>query len=302
MTVRRLRVDVIVAVRDEAAALPHFLGQIDALVLPADVDLRVLFVEDSSTDGTRALLRKLARPDSRIGYISLVKGFGQGLAVSFGLSRSRADAMIMMDGDGSHPVAAIPEMIAAFRAGAEVVQCVRRSLANREAHRRWATIAYQSVAGWLIGSDPAEQNIFYRLVSAEFARRLLTQPRHLSYLRFPLPRRPGALKTIPVDTPERQHGASKYPPLRLAQLASDAILSQIPTGRLVAFAALAGLAAVLALGAGIPALAGAIGGGLALALLRSGGGWSRMQILESANLDAGSSMWDPVAKTCGDGS
>src|SRR5262245_22327078 len=181
-----IRIDVIAAVRDEEAAIPVFLDQIRALELGPDVDLHVMLIEDSSTDGTRPLLRRLAQESPAVGYYTLAEGFGQGLAVSFGLSRSRADAMIMMDGDGSHPVAVIPEIIAAFREGAQVVQCVRRSQGARRLHRRMAAAAYQAAGGWLIGSDPGEQNIFYRLVSAEFARGLLAQPRYLTYLRIPL--------------------------------------------------------------------------------------------------------------------
>jgi glycosyltransferase involved in cell wall biosynthesis len=145
-------IDVIVAVRNEEEAIPAFLDQVMALPLPSDVYLHVVFVEDSSTDGTLPLLRRLAREHPKLGYYSLVEGFGQGLAVSFALSRSEADAMIMMDVDGSHPIAVIPDMIAAFREGARVVQCVRRSLANRRRHRRLGAAAYQVAARWLTGS------------------------------------------------------------------------------------------------------------------------------------------------------
>jgi glycosyltransferase involved in cell wall biosynthesis len=292
-----IRVDVIVPVRDEEAAIPAFLVQIEALRLPSDVDLRVIFVEDSSTDGTRPLLRRLARENPRVGYYSLVQGFGQGLAVSFGLSRSRADAMIMMDGDGSHPVAAIPEMIAAFREGAQVVQCVRRSLGERSTHRKLAAAAYQVVGGWLIGSDPRQQNIFYRLVSADFARRLLARPRYLTYLRFPLPREPGALSTIPVDTPERSHGASKYPPARLARLAVDAVLSQIPSGRLLVWVGLAAVAAGLALALGPWPLGLVIGLGTVAVWLRyraleHEGVLARIRVLECAGVETGAPSTD----------
>jgi glycosyltransferase involved in cell wall biosynthesis len=288
---RRTRIDVIVAVRNEEEAIPAFLDRVMALRLPSDVDLRVVFVEDSSTDGTLPLLRRLARERPKVGYYSLVEGFGQGLAVSFALSRSKADAMIMMDVDGSHPIAVIPEMIAAFREGARVVQCVRRSLGDRKRHRQLAALAYHVAARFLTGIDPGEQNIFYRLVSAEFARGLLTQPRHLRYLRFPLPRQPGALRTILVDTPERSHGASKYPPLRLANLAVDAILSQIPAWRLSIWMAVGVAGAALAFLAGQRALAAAIAVGLVWLLarhqqLRRGGVLARIRVRECANVAA----------------
>jgi glycosyltransferase involved in cell wall biosynthesis len=244
------RVDVIVAVRNEEQSLPPFVGGIAALEFPRDVDVRIVFVEDSSTDGTRALLRRMAAENPRVAYYALARGFGQGPAVIFGLSRSTADAMIMMDVDGGHPIAVLPEMVREYLAGAQVVQCVRRTMANRRAHRDLGAAVFQLFARTVTGIDTTEQNIFFRLVSADVARQLLRQPRYWRWLRFPLPRRPqGALRTIAIDSRERVLGESKYDFRRLVNLAIDGILSLIPTGRLAALLALmVGAAVVLVIG------------------------------------------------------
>lgn len=286
------RVDIIVAVRNEELTVPVFLRKVAALPIPASVDLKVLFIEDSSTDGTRVLLRRLAAENSHVGYYTVTPGFGQGAAVVFGLSRSTADAMIMLDVDGSHPVEAIPEMLSAFLDGAQVVQCVRRKLANRKLYRRIGASAYQRLARLLTGIDPTEQNIFYRLVSADVTRWLLQQPRYWHYLRFPLPRRPeGALRKIYVDTEERVLGESKYGFRRLVNLAINGVLSQIPQSRLAMLLLGMGMmAALFVWGAMWPA-------SLAVAammawLIRRHAGLShpdflqRMQVLECGNVPA----------------
>jgi glycosyltransferase involved in cell wall biosynthesis len=233
-------IDVLVAVRDEEDSIPVFLERIAALPLPADVALKVVFIEDSSTDGTRPLLRRLAATDPSVGYYSLARGFGQGIALTFGMSRSRADAMIMMDVDGSHPPEAIPELVDGFLDGAQAVQCVRRTLANRRLHRRLGASSFQALARLVVGVDFREQNIFFRLISADVARRILEQPRYWRYLRFPLPRQPeGALRFVPVDTLERAHGDSKYGFLRLVNLALDGMLSVLSTKRFMVLGLLA---------------------------------------------------------------
>lgn len=283
------RIDVIVAVRNEEQNIPVFLGQFAALTLPADVALNVLFVEDSSTDATRPLLRRLARNNPAIGYWTLARGAGQGLAIAFGLSRSTADAMIMMDVDGSHPVEVIPEMIRAYRDGAQVVQCVRRTLANRKEYRRIGAMAFQLAARALTGVDTNEQNIYYRLVTANVARSLL-QPRYWHYLRFPLPRRPeGALRRIYVDTEERVLGESKYDFRRLVNLAIDAVMSLMTGARLVVVFSIVGAIALLLIAVGLWPLALLVAAGMGWLLRR----WialhrtdtlQRMQVLESANV------------------
>jgi len=241
-------VDIIVAVRNEEQAIPAFIDKVEALSLPPGIDIQLVFVEDSSTDGTRVLLRQLAAERRQVAHYTIAPGFGQGPAIVFGLSRSRADAMIMMDVDGSHPVAVIPEMISGFLDGAQVVQCVRRTLTNRKAYRRMGAALYQAAVWVFTGRDPREQLIYYRLISADVARQLLAQPRYWQYLRFPLPRSPaGALRKIAVDTQERVLGESKYDMGRLINIFVDGILSQMSPPRFVSFIGLSALCGALLL-------------------------------------------------------
>lgn len=150
------RIEVIVPVRNEEQSIPVFLEHVAALRFPNGVDLRVVFVEDSSTDGTRPLLKRLARENPAVGYYTLARGFGQGAAVSFGLSRSTAEAVIMMDVDGSHPIDVLPQMVREFLGGARVVQCVRRTIADRKGYRRFGATLFHSLARALTGVDTTE--------------------------------------------------------------------------------------------------------------------------------------------------
>jgi glycosyltransferase involved in cell wall biosynthesis len=118
-------VDIVVAVRNEELTIPRFIDEVRSLRLPEGVRTRILFVEDGSTDQTLDLLRSQSRHDPSIQYYSLTNPFGQVGALSMGLAHASGDAVIMMDVDGSHPVDILPEMIAEFLAGADIVQGVR---------------------------------------------------------------------------------------------------------------------------------------------------------------------------------
>ena len=271
------RIDIVTAVRSEEASIPHFVESVRALALPPDVELGLLFVEDSSDDGTVPLLRKLAAEDPGIRYWSLERGFGQGPAIVFGLARSEAEAVVMMDADGSHPVAAIPEMIERHRAGAQVVQCRRRSIAGRRPWRDAGSWAFGRLARWLTGVDLPGQNVYFRLVSADTARMLVDRSIYWRFLRFPLPDPDsGALAVLEVDTPERSRGASKYDLRRLVLMALDGILSLMSTGRFAALAAVVLLAAGALLAFGWWPLA-------ALALV--GLGWLALRYFDLRDLD-----------------
>jgi len=282
------RIEIVAAVRNEEASLPAFVERVRALPLPDRVVLRIVFVEDSSTDSTLEVLRALAATDPEIAFFSLERGFGQGPAIVFGLSQSTADAFVLMDVDGSHPPECIPELVALHLDGAEVVQCVRRSLAARPLHRRIATACFQRLATLLVGIDLTEQAIYFRLVSRRFARALVAEPLYWRFLRFPLPRGAGELARIEIDTTERIQGESQYGILRLAGLAIDAILSLIPPRRFGIAVGLSLVGIAVALGRGVWPVALGLVGITILALLRrrvlGRADWlSRMRVRESAN-------------------
>jgi glycosyltransferase involved in cell wall biosynthesis len=281
-------VEIIAAVRNEEESIPVFVHSVRSLTIPEGVDLRLTFVEDSSTDGTREVLRTIARQHPGVAYYLLERGFGQGPALIFGLSRSVADAAILMDVDGSHPPEVIPTMVSEFLDGADVVQCVRRTLARRRVYRKVGAALFQTLARWITRVDLAEQNIYYRLVSARVGRELVSQPRYWRLLRFPLPRQPGALELVYVDTQERAHGESKYGPWRLLGLAADAVLSLVPGPRLAVLAGSVAMVAAVCLWLGAWPLAIGLAMGIAWILhryraLRSSDVLGRMRSQESAN-------------------
>ncbi len=242
------RIDIVTAVRNEEATLTAFTERVRALPRCRDVEIRIVFVEDSSEDDTLAVLRRLSDGDPSIRHYSLERGFGQGMAIIFGLSRSTADAVIMMDVDGSHPIEAIPEMIDHFSNGAEVVQCRRRSITGRHRYRDLGSAAFQRMTRCLTGVDVSDQASYFRLVSARVARDLVASPVSWRFLRFPLPPREGGkLAVIDVDSAERTQGESTYGPGRLVGMAVDGMLSLMPPVRL-AIATLLGIGVTLGLG------------------------------------------------------
>jgi len=272
-------VDILVAVRDEEESLPFFVDRVRGLELPRGVELRMVFVEDSSRDDTVGVLRRLSHSDPRIAYYCLEEGFGQGAAIVFGLSHSSADAAIMMDGDLSHPPEAIPHMVKGYLDGAEVVQCVRRSLPDRTPIRRWGQVLFQRAVALLTGVDGRRQSTYFRLVSQPIAAQLLRSPRYWRFLRFPLPpTEGGALRILEVDCVERSHGASKYDFGRLLGLAVDGLLSQMSRWRISGYL----LAQVMVAALAWWMLSGLVGLVILASALWLGWRWSAMD------------RWDPL--------
>lgn len=284
------RIDIVTAVRSEEETLPLFVERVRALPRLPDVEIGMVFVEDSSDDGTVPLLRRLAAEDPSIRYWCLERGFGQGPAIVYGITQSKADAIVMLDVDGSHPVEAIPEMIERFRAGARVVQCQRRSIGGRSRWRDAGSALFDRLTRWLTGVDMARQNIYFRLVSAETAGTLVENSLYWRFLRFPLPE--SGVAVLRVDTQERTLGESKYDFRRLVSMAVDGMLSLMPRGRFTFLATVGALAAfgLIAVGwwpLGAPLLAGVAWAAWRYNALQNLDTLNRMRSIESSDAPAG---------------
>ena len=71
--------------------------------------------------------------DPRVRVIDLSRNFGQQAAIAAGLGNSAADATVVMDGDLQDPPELIPEMVARWRAGFDVVAMVKTGTEGRGA-------------------------------------------------------------------------------------------------------------------------------------------------------------------------
>jgi glycosyltransferase involved in cell wall biosynthesis len=91
----------------------------------------VVYVNDGSRDSSLLLLRELQLEDEHVVLVDLSRNWGHMGAISAGLQTARGDAVVLMDGDFQDPPDVLPELVAAWRGGAQVVTAVRRSRQER---------------------------------------------------------------------------------------------------------------------------------------------------------------------------
>jgi dolichol-phosphate mannosyltransferase len=133
------RITVIVPVYNEEgniAPLTEAVGRVFA-DLP-EYRHEILFVDDGSTDGSRACI-EVASKGGGVRSIELSRNFGKEAPLSAGLAHAEGDAVILMDADLQHPPEVIPELIAAWEDGADVVIGVRRKNPDESAFRALAS-------------------------------------------------------------------------------------------------------------------------------------------------------------------
>ena len=85
----------------------------------------IIFVNDGSRDNTLGMLAAAASQDPRIKVIGLARNFGKDIALSAGLAYATGQAIIPIDCDLQHPPELIPQFVAKWREGFDMVLGVR---------------------------------------------------------------------------------------------------------------------------------------------------------------------------------
>ena len=73
-----------------------------------------------------SIIRELQQADRNVAAIHLSRNFGHQAAVSAGIDHARGRAVIVMDGDLQDPPEVLPQFVARWREGFEVVYAVRQ--------------------------------------------------------------------------------------------------------------------------------------------------------------------------------
>jgi len=182
MTARPL-VSVILSFRNEEQVIPELIARLQAALGPLPVDYELVFVNDDSTDGSRALLEARAKEDPHVKLLNMSRRFGVSECVLAGMKHARGDAMVMMDTDLQDPPELLPEMIAKWQAGADVVYTVRTARAGEPAYKLWLTKwAYRTINAVANTNLPEEAGDF-KLLSRRVAGELLKLDEKDPYLR-----------------------------------------------------------------------------------------------------------------------
>ena len=124
-------VSVVVPIYNEEELIVRFHEAVASAMEGAQTQWEVVYVNDGSTDYSLDLLRELQSEDSRVVVVELSRNWGHMGAISAGLRTARGAAVILMDGDFQDPPEVLPQLIDAWRDGAEIVVGVRRSRQER---------------------------------------------------------------------------------------------------------------------------------------------------------------------------
>lgn len=208
-------------------------------------DSYIVLVDDGSRDSTWALIEQASNaPSSRVRGLKLSRNVGHQNALLAGLLTQvgKADATISLDADLQDDISVIPQMVAHYRAGAEIVFGVRHDRTTDTAFKRGTADLYYRLLKWL-GADILPHHADYRLMSDQAIRALGLYGETHVFLRGLVMQLGFKTATVEFARAARTHGETKYTMARMVALAINGITSL--SVRPIRMVALLGLAMFL---------------------------------------------------------
>jgi polyisoprenyl-phosphate glycosyltransferase len=117
---------VVIPVFDEAEVLPEFHRRLSA-VMDRLGTWEAVYVNDGSRDASLRLLEALHRSEQRVAIVNLSRNFGKEIATTAGLEYASGEAVIVIDADLQDPPEVIPQLVAGWRDGFDMVYAERRA-------------------------------------------------------------------------------------------------------------------------------------------------------------------------------
>jgi dolichol-phosphate mannosyltransferase len=212
-------------VYNEEATIPFLRKELEAWRSTLHVPTEVILVDDGSRDRSRVLLSEWAYTDTTIKVIGFSANFGHQAAVTAGLQFARGEAIAILDADLQDPLDIIPEMIARYVDGFDVVYGQRVSREGESLFKRITAWGFYRLMRKFVHKDLPTDTGDFRLVSRRCLDAILQMPETHRFLRGMFAWVGFPQIAVQYRRRPREHGETKYPLSKMLRFAWNAALS-----------------------------------------------------------------------------
>jgi polyisoprenyl-phosphate glycosyltransferase len=203
-------ISVVVPVFNEEKNIGEFLGRVLTILEKINSNFEIIFAVDPSSDQTEKVILEARTRDQRIKLLRFSRRIGQPMATLGGLHYCTGKAVIVMDVDLQDPPELLPEMIARWRDGFDVVYAQRR---NRQGEtwlkRMVAALGYRLINKIADINIPPNTGDF-RLMSRRVVDEINSMKESHGFLRGMVALVGFRQTSVLFDRPARFEGAGKY--------------------------------------------------------------------------------------------
>lgn len=214
---------LIIPVYNEEEVVEAAFERMDAAMRQTGYSYEMIFVNDDSRDGTMVMLRKIAATHAYVRVFAFSRNFGHQLAVTCGMDAARGDALIIIDADLQDPPEVIPQMVARWETGADIVYGKRIKREGETLFKKLTAAVYyrllSSMSAYPIPLDTGD----FRLLDRKVADCFLKMREHARYLRGMSAWMGYRAEPLEYERHERLAGVTKYTLKKMLRFASDGI-------------------------------------------------------------------------------
>jgi dolichol-phosphate mannosyltransferase len=196
-----------------------------ACAAAAEFEFELVLVNDGSSDGTPELLDRIAAADSRVRVIHLSRNFGHQAALTAGLEHAAGDVVAMIDADLQDPPELIPDMIAQWSQGADVVYAVRKQREGETAFKLATASWFYKLFDKLAQVDLEPNSGDFRLLDRRALDALLAMTERSRFLRGMTVWVGFNQTAVSYERDARSAGETKYTLRKMLRFSLDAITS-----------------------------------------------------------------------------
>ena len=218
---------IIVPCYNEEEALPYFYEEISKIRQQlTEISLKLLFINDGSTDNTLATLKKLASSDNSVYYISFSRNFGKEAAIYAGLRNSTSDYTAIMDADLQDPPSLLPEMAKILESGEYDSVATRRVSRDGEPPiRSFCARQFYKLINKISDSDIVDGARDYRLMKREMVDAIVKMGENNRFSKGIFGWIGYRTYWYPYENVERAAGETKWNFFQLLKYSIDGIVS-----------------------------------------------------------------------------
>ncbi len=168
-------------------------------------DYELLFIDNCSTDNTRALIRQVCAENRKIRAIFNVKNFGQFNSPYYGICQTTGDCTIPICADFQDPVELIPTFLQYWEEGYQIVCGVKTSSRESRLMYRLRTAYYRLIKRFS-AVDQIEHFTGFGLYDKSFVDVLRRLNDPTPFIRGIVAELGGRRKDVPYEQPQRRAG------------------------------------------------------------------------------------------------
>jgi glycosyltransferase involved in cell wall biosynthesis len=206
-------ISVVVPLLNEEQSLDALYLEIVRAMEALDDSFEVVFVDDGSTDGSMAVLARLAEETTNVVVVHLRRNFGKAAALQAGFLEAHGDVVVTIDADLQDDPAEIPALLAKLDEGFDLVsgwKTRRNDPFLRRVFSRWFNWATAVVSGVRLH----DVNCGLKAYRAEVLQGLRLYGELHRFIPILASYRGFRVAEIPVNHRARTHGKSRYGPER----------------------------------------------------------------------------------------